>query len=107
MACPNRSRAAEYSDQDKIDVVINQDLKAIELHDEFNENYFYNFYLTQNIKGSGMTVSGIRQPELLNMLIPVPPANEQPALSPELISSCPYAISLKPDSCAHRCTARS
>ncbi len=61
----------------KIDVAINQDLKAIELSEEFNENYFYNFYLTQNIKGSGMTVSGIRQSELLNMLVSVPPFNEQ------------------------------
>jgi type I restriction enzyme S subunit len=61
----------------KIDVAINQDLKAIELPEEFNENYFYNFYITQNIKGSGMTVSGIRQTELLNMLVPVPPFAEQ------------------------------
>ena len=61
----------------KIDVAINQDLKAIELTEEFNENYFYNFYITQNIKGSGMTVSGIRQTELLNMLVPVPPLAEQ------------------------------
>jgi type I restriction enzyme S subunit len=61
----------------KIDVAINQDLKAIELPEEFNGNYFYNFYLTQNIQGSGMTVSGIRQSELLNMLIPVPPLAEQ------------------------------
>jgi type I restriction enzyme S subunit len=61
----------------KIDVAINQDLKAIELPEEFNENYFYNFYITQNIKGSGMTVSGIRQTELLNMLVPVPPLAEQ------------------------------
>lgn len=61
----------------KIDVAINQDLKALHLCEEIDLNYFYNFYLTQNITGNGMTVKGIRQEELLNILIPLPPLAEQ------------------------------
>ncbi|OBQ29658.1 MAG: hypothetical protein AN483_09340 [Aphanizomenon flos-aquae MDT14a] len=60
-----------------IDVAINQDLKAIELAEGIDVNYFYNFYLTQNIVGTGVTVSGIRQSELINFLVPLPPLNEQ------------------------------
>ncbi len=61
----------------KIDVAINQDLKALHLFEEIDLNYFYNFYLTQNITGSGMTVKGIRQEDLLNILVPLPPLAEQ------------------------------
>lgn len=61
----------------KIDVAINQDLKALHLCEEIDPNYFYNFYLTQNITGNGMTVKGIRQEELLNLLVPLPPLAEQ------------------------------
>ena len=60
-----------------IDVAINQDLKAIELAQGIDVNYFYDFYLTQNIVGTGVTVSGIRQSELINFLVPIPPFNEQ------------------------------
>lgn len=60
-----------------IDVTINQDLKALSLSQFISIDYFYNYYLTQEIKGSGMTVSGIRQDALLNKLIPVPPLEEQ------------------------------
>src|SRR3989442_1789798 len=60
-----------------VDLAINQDLKAIELPDEVNKAYFYNFYLTQNITGTGMTVSGIRQADLLNLRVPLPPLEEQ------------------------------
>lgn len=60
-----------------IDTAINQDLKAIELSQGIDINYFYNFYLTQNIVGTGVTVSGIRQSELINFLVPIPPLNEQ------------------------------
>ncbi|MFO0174589.1 MAG: restriction endonuclease subunit S, partial [Aphanizomenon sp.] len=60
-----------------IDVAINQDLKAIELAEGIDVNYFYNFYLTQNIVGTGVTVSGIRQSELINFLVPIPPLAEQ------------------------------
>ncbi len=61
----------------KIDLAINQDLKALQLPKEIDINYFYNSYLTLDIVGTGVTVSGIRQSELLNLAIPLPPLNEQ------------------------------
>ncbi len=61
----------------KIDLAINQDLKALQLPKEIDINYFYNCYLTLDIVGTGVTVSGIRQSELLNLAIPLPPLNEQ------------------------------
>jgi type I restriction enzyme S subunit len=61
----------------KIDVAINQDLKALLLGSEFNKQYFINFFKTLSIKGSGMTVAGIKQDELLGFVVPVPPIAEQ------------------------------
>ncbi len=61
----------------KIDISINQDLKALTISDKIEIDYFYNYYLTQNILGSGVTVSGIKQDELLSIPIPLPPLAEQ------------------------------
>jgi restriction endonuclease S subunit len=61
----------------KIDTAINQDLKALFLSKFINQEYFYNHYKTLEIIGKGMTVNGIRQEELLNYLIPIPPLVEQ------------------------------
>ena len=41
----------------KIDVAINQDLRALEFPNEVDIDFFYTFYLTQTIEGSGMTVA--------------------------------------------------
>ncbi len=60
-----------------IDVAINQDLKGLSLSQFMLIDYFYSYYLTQEIKGNGVTVSGIRQEDLLNKLIPIPPFEEQ------------------------------
>ncbi len=60
-----------------IDVAINQDLKALKITSLFNLNYFINFYRTLKISGSGMTVAGIKQDELLNFCLPTPPLAEQ------------------------------
>lgn len=60
-----------------IDVAINQDLKAIFLPKGMSMKYFYYFYKSLSIMGSGMTVKGIRQEELLNIPFPLPPLNEQ------------------------------
>jgi type I restriction enzyme, S subunit len=60
-----------------IDVAINQDLKALQLFEEIEKDYFYIFYKTLEISGSGMTVSGIKQSELLNFIVPLPPLEEQ------------------------------
>lgn len=60
-----------------IDVAINQDLKAIALAPQINKKYFINFFKTLAIVGSGMTVAGIKQDELLGFVVPVPPCAEQ------------------------------
>ncbi|MDN2696622.1 restriction endonuclease subunit S [Janthinobacterium sp. SUN073] len=60
-----------------VDVAINQDLKALKLTSFFNVDYFVNFYRTLKITGSGMTVAGIRQDELLGYYVPTPPFAEQ------------------------------
>lgn len=60
-----------------VDVAINQDLKAVQLGSEINKNYFINFFKTLSLTGSGMTVAGIKQDELLSLLLPLPPEKEQ------------------------------
>jgi type I restriction enzyme S subunit len=60
-----------------IDVAINQDLKAITLTAGLIKQYFINYYKTVAITGTGMTVAGIKQDELLNFIIPFPPFAEQ------------------------------
>lgn len=61
----------------RVPLAINQDLKALRLSRHINPDYFYNFYRAQNITGSGMTVSGIKQDDLLAMPFPIPPYAEQ------------------------------
>lgn len=60
-----------------VDVAINQDLKALKLTSFLNIDYFVNFYRTLKIVGTGMTVAGIRQDELLGYYVPTPPFAEQ------------------------------
>lgn len=59
-----------------IDVAINQDLKALYVN-AINKKYFYYVYKTYDVIGSGMTVAGIRQDDLLKFLFPLPPLQEQ------------------------------
>jgi len=60
-----------------IDVAINQDLKALKLSEEIHKQYFINFFKTLSIKGSGVTVAGIKQDALLQFAVPIPPLSEQ------------------------------
>lgn len=60
-----------------IDVAINQDLKAVSLGAGVNKQYFINYFKTLSVVGSGMTVAGIKQEELLGFLVPLPPEAEQ------------------------------
>lgn len=60
-----------------IDTAINQDLKAVRLVSVIDKQYFITFYKTIAIAGTGMTVAGIKQEELLNFVIPLPPLEEQ------------------------------
>lgn len=61
----------------KVHLAINQDLKAADLSKNIDINFFYNFYRAQTVKGTGMTVDGIRQEKLLQMPFPLPPLTEQ------------------------------
>ena len=61
----------------RIDVAINQDLKAVILGDGVDKQYFINYFKTLSVVGSGMTVAGIKQDELLSFVVPLPPQAEQ------------------------------
>jgi type I restriction enzyme S subunit len=60
-----------------IDVAINQDLKAVQLGAGVDKQHFINFFKTLSVVGSGMTVAGIKQDELLGFVVPLPPEAEQ------------------------------
>lgn len=62
------------------DTAINQDLKAVFLPKGVDINYFFNAYKTFNVLGTGMTVMGIKQEDLMNYLIPLPSSSEQKAI---------------------------
>ena len=61
----------------EVQLAINQDLKAVKLTSQLDVDYFFIFFATLNIKGTGTTVAGIKQDELLNFLVPLPPLPEQ------------------------------
>lgn len=63
-----------------IDTAINQDLKAVTLGRGVDKQYFINYFKTLSVVGSGMTVAGIRQEELLGFLVPLPTESEQPRI---------------------------
>ena len=54
-----------------------QDLRALFLSEKIDKNYFLHFYSGMKIEGAGTTVKGIKLTELLNLLIPLPPVEEQ------------------------------
>lgn len=60
-----------------VDVAINQDLKAVRLGTGIDKQYFINCFKTLALVGSGMTVAGIKQDELLGFAVPLPPEAEQ------------------------------
>jgi len=61
----------------RVAVAINQDLKALAISSHVDQMFFFKKYKNYKITGSGMTVHGIRQDELLNFLFPLPPFSEQ------------------------------
>jgi type I restriction enzyme S subunit len=61
----------------RVAVAINQDLKALTVSSHVDQMFFFKKYKNYKITGSGMTVHGIRQEELLNFLFPLPPLPEQ------------------------------
>ncbi|WP_193743227.1 restriction endonuclease subunit S, partial [Sandarakinorhabdus sp. AAP62] len=60
-----------------IDLAINQDLRAIFLSKYVKLDYCYNYFLTCEIEGAGMTVKGIKLDDLLGLPFPLPPLAEQ------------------------------
>lgn len=61
----------------RVAIAINQDLKALELPKEVNADFFLILYRTREIKGTGTTVSGIKQDQLLALPAALPPLGEQ------------------------------
>ena len=60
-----------------VDVAFNQDLKAVKLSSFINIKFFLHFFATLKFKGTGTTVAGIKQEELLSTLVAIPPEKEQ------------------------------
>jgi type I restriction enzyme, S subunit len=61
----------------KIEVAINQDIRALIPSSHMDIDYIYNYFLTCKIDGAGLTVKGIRLEKLLEMAFPLPPLAEQ------------------------------
>ncbi len=61
----------------KIEIAINQDLKALEIPEDIEIDYFHILYRTRVVAGTGMTVKGIKQKDLLALPALLPPLNEQ------------------------------
>ena len=80
-----------------IDVAINQDLRALFLKPCILPEYFFYFYKSCQIVGSGVTVKGIKIGELLSMPIPLPPLCEQRRIVARLEELLPHvdAIAVK------------
>lgn len=60
-----------------VSMAINQDLKALELPPEVNQDFFFILYKTRELKGTGTTVAGIKQDQLLALPAALPPVEEQ------------------------------
>lgn len=72
-------------------VAFNQDLKSVKLTSGVSLDFFFNTYSTVKIKGTGTTVEGIKQEQLLNYVIGLPSGNEQNQIVEkvdELMSLC-------------------
>ncbi|GIU37760.1 type I restriction endonuclease EcoAI subunit S [Shewanella hafniensis] len=72
-------------------LAFNQDLKAVTLSTHINIEFFINYYSTIKIEGTGTTVAGITQDQLLNYVAAIPPLEEQHrivAKVDELMSLC-------------------
>ena len=61
----------------RVALAINQDLKALELPKEVNSDFFLILYKTREVSGTGTTVSGIKQDQLLALPAALPPVEEQ------------------------------
>ena len=72
-------------------IAFNQDLKSVKLTSSIIPDFFFNTYSTVKIKGTGTTVEGIKQEQLVNYITGFPPFNEQNKIVvkvKELMSLC-------------------
>jgi type I restriction enzyme, S subunit len=60
-----------------VPIAINQDLKALKLNSQVVLDFFLIAFSTIKMEGTGTTVAGIKQDELLNYVIALPPLAEQ------------------------------
>ena len=58
-------------------LAFNQDLKAVTLSTHIDIEFFINYYSTIKIEGTGTTVAGITQDQLLRYVASIPPLEEQ------------------------------
>ncbi|WP_339643405.1 restriction endonuclease subunit S [uncultured Pelagibacterium sp.] len=61
----------------RVAVAINQDLRALFLSSHLETDFVYNFFLTNSLEGTGLTVKGIKLDELMTIPFPLPPLSEQ------------------------------
>ncbi len=60
-----------------VPLAFNQDLKSVKLSSLVDVEHFLNTYSTIKIKGTGTTVAGIKQEQLLGYVVGLPPLAEQ------------------------------
>lgn len=74
----------------KIDVAINQDLRALLFTPWVNKLYILYFFKTVRLVGKGQTVKGITVDVLENLLFPLPPLKEQERIVKRIEEILPY-----------------
>ena len=75
----------------QVPIAINQDLKGVKLSSQIELEFFLNTYSRIKIEGTGTTVAGITQDQLLGYVITLPPLTEQQRIVDkvdELMSLC-------------------
>ncbi len=72
------------------DMAINQDLRGIIMPKTVNNLYIAYYYKNSKIESQGLTVKGIKNKNLSNMLIPLPPEKEQVRIINKVAELEPY-----------------